>query len=85
MEVDGDGDGDGLGLETRVFFQRENVRVEWVGGLTMSRFSKLYRNVGIFQNRFSNVGILPNYPIKILTGFKKNSETVPVIKICKTL
>ena len=64
MEVDGDGDGDGdgLGLETRVFFQRENVRVEWVGGLTMSRFSKLYRNVGIFQNRFSNVGILPNYP-----------------------
>ena len=60
MEVDGDGDG--LGLETRVFFQRENVRVEWVGGYSMSRFSKLYRNVGIFQNRFSDVGILPNYP-----------------------
>ena len=58
MEVDGDG----LGLKIRVFFQRENVRVEWVGGYSMSRFSKLYRNVGIFQNRFSNVGILPNYP-----------------------
>ena len=58
MEVDDDG----LGLEIRVFVQRENVRVEWVGGYSMSRFSKLYRNVGIFQNRFSNVGILPNYP-----------------------
>ena len=70
MEVDGDGDGDGdgLGLETRVFFQRENVRVEWVGGYSMSRFSKLYRNVGIFQNRFSNVGILPNYPFENWLG-----------------
>ena len=28
----------------------------------MSRFSKTYREVGIFQNSISNVGILPNFP-----------------------
>ena len=27
----------------------------------MSRFSKTYREVGIFQNSISNVGILPNF------------------------
>ena len=57
MEVDDDG----LGLEIRVFVQRENVRVEWVCGYSMSRFSKTYREVGIFQNSISNVGILPNF------------------------
>ena len=63
MEVDGDGDGDGdgLGLEIRVFVQRENVRVGWVCGYSMSRFSKTYREVGVFQNSINNVGILPNF------------------------
>ena len=59
MEVDGDSDG--LGLEIRVFVQRENVRVEWVCGYSMSKFSKTYREVSIFQNSISNVGILPNF------------------------
>ena len=54
MEVDGDG----------VFVQRENVRVEWACGYSMSRFSKIYREVSIFQNSISNVGILPNFSFK---------------------
>ena len=66
MEVDGDGNGDGLGLEIRVFVQRENVMVEWVCEYSMSRFSKTYKEVGIFQNSISNVGILPNFSNKNL-------------------
>ena len=61
MEVDGDGDDNGL--QIRVFVQRENVRVEWVCGYSISRFLKTYREVGIFQNSISNVGILPNFPL----------------------
>ena len=40
----------------------------------MSRFSKTYREVGIFQNSISNVGILPNFS-------KNNLEKILVLLV----